>query len=121
MFITKQQRPCIKFSPDDGQQAPTLVHYFSDRTEPFKSVLPQLIEEAGGDQERVFIVASPLSELLDETIRIHREPDWPDQVIVNERHRAFFEAVKRSLAEAVAKIDLIEFVTIDDDEGDELI
>ena len=30
MFITKQQRPCIEFNPEDGQQAPTLVHCFSE-------------------------------------------------------------------------------------------
>jgi hypothetical protein len=118
MFITKQQRPCIEFSPDDGQTEPTLVHYFSDRAEPFKSVLPQLIEGAGGDEERVFIVASPVSELVDETIRIHGEPDWPGQVVVDERHRAFFDAVKVSLEQALAKLAQIEFISIDDEDGD---
>lgn len=97
------------------------MHYFSNRAEPFKSVLPQLTEDAGGDQERVFIVESPLSEVLDEAIRIHREPEWPDQVVVNERHRAFFEAVKLSLTEALAKIDQIAFVTLDDGEDDDSI
>jgi hypothetical protein len=116
MFITKQQRPSIEFSPDDGQTKPTLVHYFSDRAEPFKSVLPQLIEGAGGDQERVFIVASPLSELVDETIRIHREPGWPDHVVVDEQHRPFFDAVKVSLLQALAKLEQIQFVDLDEGE-----
>lgn len=120
MFIKKQQRPSIEFDPEDGQHAPALVHYFSDRCDPFKTVLPQLIAAAGGDTEVVFIAESPLSELLDETIRVYSEPDWPDQVVVDERHRAFFEAVKVSLAQAMAKIDQIEFAIIDDeaDEGE---
>jgi len=117
MFIKRQQRPWIEFNPVENQEAPALVHYFSDRCDPFKSVLPQLIAGAGGDEERVFIVESPLSEIIDETIGLHREPDWPDQVVVDERHRAFFEAVKLSLAQALAKIDRIKFVAIDDGEG----
>lgn len=44
MFIKKQHHPWIEFSPEEGQKAPTLVHYFSDRCDPFKTVLPQLIE-----------------------------------------------------------------------------
>jgi hypothetical protein len=36
------------------------VHYFSDRCDPFKTVLPQLIENAGGYEERVFVVATSL-------------------------------------------------------------
>jgi hypothetical protein len=46
MFIRKQQRPWIEFSPDEGQEAPALVHYFSDRCDPFKTVLAQLIATA---------------------------------------------------------------------------
>jgi hypothetical protein len=38
--------------------------------------------------------------------------------VVDKRQRAFFEAVKLSLAEAMAKIEQIEFVTVDDDESD---
>lgn len=116
MFIKKQQRPSIEFDPEDGQHAPALVHYFSDRCDPFKTVLPQLIAATGGDTEVVFIAESPLSELLDETIRVYREPDWPDQVVVDERHRAFFEAVKVSLGKALAKLNQIEFVVVDEDD-----
>jgi hypothetical protein len=117
MFIKKQKRPSIEFDPADGQFAPTLVHYFSDRGDPFKTVLPQLIATAGREQEHVLIIESPLSELLDETIRVYREPDWPDQVMVDERHRAFFESVKLSLNEVIARIEQIEFV--DNDENDD--
>lgn len=115
MFITTQQRPSIEFNPDDGQSAPTLVHCFSDRAGPFKTVLPQLIEGAALDEERVFVVESPLSEIIDETIRLLREPGWPDSVLVDERHRAFFEAVKKSLKQAISKIDQIEFAVLDED------
>jgi hypothetical protein len=115
MFIKKQKHPSIEFDRGDGQLAPALVHYFSNRVDPFKTVLPQMIADADNDQERVLIVESPLSELLDETIRVYREPDWPDQVVVDERHRAFFEAVRMSLAEAVARIDQIEFADLEDE------
>jgi hypothetical protein len=74
-----------------------------------------MIADDSNDQEGVLIVESPLSELLDETIRVYREPAWPDQVVVDERHRAFFEAVKVSLAGALARIDQIEFADLDDD------
>ena len=116
MFIKKQQRPWIEFSREDGQQAPALVHYFSDRCDPFKTVLPKLIAGVGQGEERVFVIESPLSEILDETIELHRESAWPDQAVVGEQHRAFFDAVKASLAQALAKLDQIEFVTIDEDE-----
>lgn len=119
MFIKKRQRPWVEFSPEEGQHVPALVHYFSDRSDPFKTVLPQLIAAAGADTELVFVVESPLSEILDETVRLHQEPDWPDRVVVDARHRAFFEAVKLSLAEAMAKIEQIEFVAIDEDEDDQ--
>lgn len=65
----------------------------------------------------MFVAESPLSELIDETIVLHRNPDWPDRPVVDERQRAFFKAVKLSLTQAIAKIDQIEFVTIDDDEN----
>jgi len=116
MFIKKQKRPSIEFDPRDGQLVPTVVHYFSNLVDPFKTVLPQMIAGAGDDQERVLIVESPLSELLEETLRVYREPDWPDQVVVDERHRAFFKAVKQSLAEVIARIDEIEYVTMDDED-----
>ncbi|KQQ86894.1 hypothetical protein [Massilia sp. Leaf139] len=119
MFIKKQQHPNIEFSPTDGQDAPALVHYFSDRGDPFKTVLPLLIAGASQEQERVFIVESPLSEVVDEALRLHREPSWPDQLVVDERHRPFFEAVKLSLTQAIGKIDQIEFAVLDDDEDDD--
>lgn len=118
MFIEQQHRPWIEFDLEDGQEAPTLVHYFSERCDPFKTVLPQLIETVGEDKERVFVVESPLSEILDETIGLLRHPDFDDRAVVDERHRAFFEAVKLSLGQALAKIDQIEFVAIDEDEDD---
>lgn len=119
MFIKKQHRPWIEFNPEDGQQAPALVHYFSDRCDPFKTVLPQLIKGVGEGEERVFVVESLLSEIMDETIGLHREPDWPDRVVVDERHRAFFEAVRLSLTQAITKIDQIEFATLEDDGEDD--
>lgn len=94
------------------------MHYFSDRCDPFKTVLPQLDGGTGSAEERVFIVESPLGEIVDETSGIHRELDWPDRVVVDERHRAFFETVRMSLAEVMTKIDQIEFVTVDDGEDD---
>jgi hypothetical protein len=120
VFIKKQQRPWIEFSAEEGQQAPTLVHYHSDRCDPFKTVLPQLIAAAGGDDELVYVVESPLSEILDETIGLYRDPDWPDQVVVDEKHRAFFEAVKLSLEQGIAKIDQIQYAILDDDKTDSL-
>jgi hypothetical protein len=81
------------------------VHYFSDRCGPSKAVSPQLIEGTGSNEERIFIVQSPLGEVIEETIRLHWELEWPDQVVVDERHRAFFEALKLSLTDAVPKID----------------
>jgi len=118
MFIKKHQQPAIEFSSDEGHQAPTLVHCFSDRGDPFKSVLPQLIEAAGGDEEHVFVVESPLSELLDYTIWLHRHEAFPDGIVVDEQHRPFFDAVKVSLLQALAKLEQIQFVDLDEDEGD---
>lgn len=114
MFIRRQQHPSIEFIPAEGQQEPHLVHYFSDRGDPFKSVLPLLAEGAGQDEERVFMVESPLSELVNWTIELNRHQDFPDRVLVDERHRAFFEAVKQSLLAAAAKIDGIEYARLDE-------
>lgn len=118
MFIKRQQHPSIELTPGDGQQEPHLVHYFSDRGDPFKSVLPLLVEGAGQEDERVFMVESPLSEVVDYTIELNRHPDFPDRAIVDARHRAFFEAVKASLLAAAAKIDRIEYVRLDDEDED---
>lgn len=71
MFIKRQRHPSIELIPEEGQQEPHLVHYFSDRGGPFKSVLPLLIEGAGQDDERVFMVESPLSEVVDWTIELN--------------------------------------------------
>lgn len=114
MFIKRQQHPSIEFSLEEGQQAPTLVHYFSDRGDPFKSVLPLLT--GGADEERVFMVESPLAELVDWTIELHKHPDLP---LVDERHRAFFQAVRASLEQAMSKIDRLEYAKLDDDEEED--
>lgn len=116
MFIKRQQHPSIEFIPADGQQEPHLVHYFSDRGDPFKSVLPLLTEGAGQEDERVFMVESPLSELVDWTIELNRHMDFPDSPVVDQRHRAFFDAVRASLAQAIAKIDGIEYAKLDDED-----
>lgn len=71
---------------------------------------------AGPDEERVFVVESPLSELIDETIGLHRNPDFPGGTVIDERHRAFFATVKLSLEQAIAKIGQIEFAVINEDE-----
>ncbi|WP_027864250.1 hypothetical protein [Massilia alkalitolerans] len=119
MFITRRQHPSIEFIPAEGQQEPHLVHYFSDRGDPFKSVLPLLVEGAGQDEERVFMVESPLSELVSWTIELNRHHGFPDRVLMDEKHRAFFEAVKASLSRAIANIDGIEYARLDepDEEG----
>ena len=98
MFIKKQQRWWTEFNLVGIQEAPALVHYFGNRCDPFKTVLPRLIAGAGGDEERVFVVESPLSEIIDETIALLRHSDFPDQVVVDERQRALLrggEAVAR--------------------------
>jgi aspartokinase len=116
MFIERLQYPTIEFDAEAGQDEPTLVHYFSDRADPFKAVLPLLIET--GEEERVLVVASPLSEVVDETIRLYRHPDYTDSVVADEKHRAFFAAVKASLQQALASIDRIQYAPVDeDDEG----
>lgn len=119
MFIKRQQHPSIEQIPEEGQLGPHLVHYFSDRGEPFKSVLPLLIEGVGQKDETVFMVESPLSEVVDFTIQLNRHQDFPHRVVVDQRHREFFEAVKRSLLEAAAKVDRIEYVRLDDEEDGE--
>lgn len=118
MFIKRQQHPSIEFIPAEGQQEPHLVHYFSDRGDPFKSVLPELMAGGGQDEERVFMVESPLSELVNWTIELNRHQDFPDRVLVDERHRAFFETVKASLTRAIAQIDRIEYARLDEPDED---
>jgi hypothetical protein len=116
MFIKRAQHPSIEFNPDEGQAAPTMVHYFSDRGDPFKSVLPLLIEGAGQDDERVFVVESPLAEVVNWTIELHKHPDLP---LVDERHRQFFQAIRASLEQAIAAVDRIEYAKLDDDEPED--
>ncbi len=118
MFIERQQHPAIEFDEAAGQLEPTLVHFFSDRAEPFKTVLPLLVAGAAQGEQRVLVVTSPLSEVVDETIRLHRDPEWKDRVVVDEAHRAFFDAVKGSMAAAIAKLEQIEFVKLADDEDE---
>jgi len=117
MFIERQQHPAIEYDPDTGQQAPTLTHYFSDRADPFKTVLPLLIDGIGQDQERVLVVTSPLKEIVDETIRIHREPAFAE-LVVDQTQQPLFDAIRRSLVEAIAKLDRIQFVPIEDESDD---
>ena len=116
MFIKRQQHPSIEFIPEEGQAEPALVHYFSDRGDPFKSVLPLLVASAGQDDERVFMIESPLSEIVDWTIDLNRHPDFRDRAVVDEKHRAFFEAVKESLSQGIAKLDRIEYARLDDED-----
>lgn len=115
MFIERQQHPAIEFDPDAGQLAPTLAHYFSDRADPFKTVLPLLIDSMGQDQERVLVVTSPLNEIVDETIRIHRESGFPNLVVVDQAQQPVFEAIRQSLVEVIAKLDRIQFVPSEDE------
>jgi len=118
MFIKRQQHPSIEFIPEEGQQEPNLVHYFSDRGDPFKSVLPLLIEGADRGHERVFMIESPLSEVVDYTIELNRHPDFPNQAVIDEKHRPFFDAARASLTQAIAKIEGIEYIRMDEaDEG----
>ncbi|VXC71335.1 hypothetical protein [Massilia sp. 9I] len=112
MFIKAQQHPDIEFNPAGGQTEPTLVHHFSNRGDPSKSVLPVL---AGAEGEQVLVVQSPLAELVDWTIQLHAHPDFPGRAVVDQKHRAFFEAVKASLDQVTAKLEQIEYVALDDD------
>lgn len=118
MFIKRQQHPSIELVPEESHQEPHLVHYFSDRGDPFKSVLPLLIEGAGQGDERVFVVESPLSELVDWTIQLHAHPDFQNRTLVDERHRPFFEAVKQSLTQVMIKLDQIEYARLDHEDED---
>ena len=117
MFIERQQHPTIEFDAAAGQQEPDIAHYFSNMVDPFKSELPLLAE--GGDGERVLVVTSPLSELLDETIRLYRHEDYPSMVVVDEKHRALFEAVKASLQQVLEKVDQIQFAPMEEEDDDE--
>lgn len=117
MFIERLHHPTIEFDGSVGQLEPTLTHFFSTLAEPLKTAIPLLLE--AGNDELVLVVASPLSEVVDETIRLHRDMDFTAMVVVDQKNRAFFSAVKASLEQAIAKIDQIQYVTLDDeDEGD---
>lgn len=113
MFIERQHHPSIEFDPATGQQEPNLVFFFSNQVEPLKSALPLLA--GGGDEERVLVVSSPLSELIDEAIRLHLDPDCGDSVVVDYKHWAYFEAVRASLQRAIKKIDQIQYAALDDE------
>lgn len=113
MFIKRCQHPDIEFNPADGQSEPTLVHYFSNRGDPFRSVLPQL---AGAEDEQVLVVQSPLSELVDWMIKLHAHDTVQGRAVVDQQHRALFEAVKASLAQVTAKLDQVEFAVLEDKE-----
>lgn len=116
MFIERQQHPTIEFDPAAGQEEPTIAHYFSNLVDPFKSALPLLTE--GGEGERVLVVSSPLSQVVDETIRLHRHEDYPAMVVVDEKRRAFFDEIKSSLQQALAKLDQIQFAAMDEEDED---
>jgi len=51
----------------------------------------------------MFVVESPLSEIIDKTIALLQHSDLSAQVVVDKRQRS--ESVKLSLAQALAKID----------------
>jgi hypothetical protein len=119
MFIERRHHPTIELNVEAGQEVPSIVHYLSDRAEPLKTVLPQLIEGAGQDAERVFVIESPLNEIMDWTIELHRHAEFVGQAVVDEKHRAFFQAVKASLTQAIAQIDKIQFVAVDDDDEED--
>lgn len=114
MFIEKSLRPTIEFDPTAGQAEPVLAHYFSNKVDPMRSALPLLAEIA--EEERVLVVTSPLGELVDEAIRLHRHEDFRDMVVVDEKHRAYFAAVRASLARALAKLDQVQFAAMDDED-----
>lgn len=114
MFIEKSLHPTIEFDPASDQPEPVLVHFLSNKVDPMKSALPLLAESA--EEERVLVVTSPLGELVDETIRLHRHEDYRDMVVVDEKHRAYFAAVRASLARALAKLDQVQFAAMDDED-----
>ncbi|SFD82999.1 hypothetical protein [Massilia yuzhufengensis] len=113
MFIERLQHPVIEYDLT-ADKPPTLVHYFSDRAEPLKTALPLLV--AGGDEEHVLVVASPLAEIVDGAIWLHRSDEFADMVVVDQRQRAMFAAVRAALLEAVAKIEGIQYANLDDEE-----
>lgn len=117
MFVEKLHHPTIEYDRAAGQQEPMLAHFLSTRAEPLKTALPLLAK--AGDDERVLVVASPLRELLDETIRLHRDMDYPDMIVVDQGRREFFEAVKASLEQVLAKIDLIQYAALEEDEDED--
>lgn len=82
-------------------------------------MLPLLIEGVGQEVERIFMVESPLSEVVDWTIELNRHMDFPDRAVVDEKHRAFFDAVKQALLEAMAKVERIEYAAEDKDDANE--
>lgn len=86
---------------------------FCTIVEPLITALPLLV---GAEGERVLVVSSPLSEVLDEAIGLHRHHDYPDRVVVDQQHQAFVEAVRASLAQVMAKLEQIEFAALDEDE-----
>lgn len=45
--------------------------------------------------------------------------DFPCGVVVDEKHRVFFNAVKLSLEQAMANIHQIEFLNVDEDDDQE--
>lgn len=114
VFIEQPNHPMIEFDPAAGQQEPMLAHYLSNQVDPFKSALPVLAE--GGEEERVLVVASPLSQLMDETIRLHRHTDYPTMMVIDEAQRPFFDAIRASLLQALAQVDQIQFARMDDEE-----
>lgn len=71
-----------------------------------------------GDEERVLVVSSPLGEIVDDTIRLHRRAGICDRVVVDQQHRDFFEALKASIAQVMAKLEQIEFAALDEEDED---
>ena len=62
------------------------------------------------------MVSTPLSRLLDATIKLHRHAEFPDQVVVDEQHRPFFNAVRTSLEQALATLNGIKFARLNDED-----
>jgi hypothetical protein len=113
MFIERQQHPTIEFDPSSGQDEPAISHFFSNQVDPLRTALPLLV--GGDDEERVLVISSPLSQLLDETIRLHRSSEFSDMLVVDEQHRPFFHAVRASLQHVLAKIDQVRFAALDNE------
>ena len=100
MFIERQQLPTIEYDPAAGQQEPVLAQYFSNAVELLKSPVSLLVHSEG---ERVLVVTSPLSQVVDGAIRLHRRPDFADLAVVDNKHRAFFEAVKAAVTQGAGR------------------